>query len=77
MIQAKFSLEASHIQFLEQCRQYGFKDKSEVVRAALDRLCAALAQQRLSASADLYAEVYENDAETQEWTEAELAQWPR
>ena len=40
MIQVKLSLEESHIQFLAQCQQYGFKDKSEVVRTALDRLCA-------------------------------------
>ena len=47
MIQAKFSLEESHIQFLEQCKRYGFKDKSDVVRTALDRLYTELAQQRL------------------------------
>jgi hypothetical protein len=29
MIQAKFSLEESHIQFLEQCKLYRFKDKSD------------------------------------------------
>ena len=76
MLQAKFSLEASHIQFLEQCKQYGFKDKSDVVRTALDRLYTALVQQRLCASAALYAEVYEEDAETQAWTEAALSEWP-
>ena len=76
MIQAKFSLEASHIQFLEQCQRYGFKDKSAVVRMALDRLYIALAQQRLCASADLYATVYEDDDETPAWTDAALSEWP-
>ena len=57
MIQAKFSLKESHIQFIEQCRQYGFKDKSDVVRTALDRLLIELAQKRLRESAALYAEV--------------------
>ncbi len=76
MIQAKFSLEKSHIQFLAQCKRYGFKDKSDVVRTALDRLYAELAQQRLCASADLYAEVYTEDDETQEWTDAALSEWP-
>ena len=76
MIQAKFSLRESHIQFIEQCKRYGFKDKSEVVRTALDRLSNELAQQRLRESAALYAEVYEVDEETQEWTDAALSEWP-
>ena len=76
MIQAKFSLEESHIQFLEQRKRYGFKDKSDVVRTALDRLCIELARQRLCESADLYAEAYEKDDETQKWTEAALSEWP-
>ena len=76
MLQAKFSLEKSHIQFLAQFRQYGFKDKSDVVRNALDRFRAELAQQCLRESADLYAEVYGNDEETREWTEPALEEWP-
>ena len=76
MIQAKFSLEESHIQFLEQRKRYGFKDKSDVVRTALDHLHTELARQRLCESAALYAETYEKDEETQEWTEAALSEWP-
>ncbi len=76
MIQSKFSLDESHIQFLGQCKRYGFKDKSEVVRAALDRLYAELARQRLCESADLYTDVYEEDNETEEWTDAALSEWP-
>ncbi len=76
MLQAKFSLEESHVEFLAQFRRYGFKDKSDVVRNALDRFRTELAQQRLRESADLYAEVYANDDETQEWTDAALMEWP-
>ena len=76
MIQAKFSLKESHIQFIEQCKQHGFKDKSELVRTALDRLISELAKQRLRESADLYAEVYEEDDETKEWTDAAIPGWP-
>lgn len=76
MIQAKFSLKESHIQIIEQCKRYGFKDKSDVVRTALDRLSSELARQRLRESAALYAEVYEEDVETQEWTGAALSEWP-
>jgi hypothetical protein len=76
MIQAKFSLKESHIQFIEQCNQYGFKDKSDVVRTAIDRLFTELTQQRLRESAALYVDVYEEDTETQEWTEAAVSEWP-
>ncbi|MFH0785542.1 MAG: hypothetical protein V2B20_26845 [Pseudomonadota bacterium] len=76
MIQAKFSLKESQIQFIEQCNRYGFKDKSEVVRTAIDRLYTELTQQRLCESAALYAEVYEEDGETQEWTDAAQSEWP-
>lgn len=77
MIQAKFSLKASHLEFIEQCRDHGFKDRSEVVRSALDRLMAELAQQRLCDSADLYAQIYDRDDETKEWTDAALSEWPK
>jgi Arc/MetJ-type ribon-helix-helix transcriptional regulator len=76
MIQAKFSLKESQIQFIEQCNRYGFKDKSDVVRTAIDRLFTELTQQRLRESADLYADVYEEDDETQEWMDAAASEWP-
>jgi Arc/MetJ-type ribon-helix-helix transcriptional regulator len=76
MIQAKFSLKESHIQFIEQCKIYGFKDKSDLVRAAIDRLSKELTRQRMRESADLYAEVYDEDDETKEWTDAALSEWP-
>ena len=76
MIQAKFSLKESHILFIEQCNRYGFKDKSDVVRTAIDRLFAELTQQRLRESAALYADVYEQDDETREWTDAAQSEWP-
>jgi Arc/MetJ-type ribon-helix-helix transcriptional regulator len=76
MIQAKFSLKESHIQFIEKSKQYGFKDKSDVVRTALDLLSSELAKQRLRESAALYAEAYEEDDETQECTASASSEWP-
>jgi hypothetical protein len=76
MIQSKFSIEESHMRVLEQCRAYGYKDKSALVRAALDMLAAELERKRLEESADLYAEAYEADDETREWTENATGQWP-
>ncbi len=76
MIQAKFSLKESHIQFIRQCNRCGFKDESDVVRTATDRLFTELTQQRLRESAALYADVYEEDDETQEWTDVAASEWP-
>jgi Arc/MetJ-type ribon-helix-helix transcriptional regulator len=70
MSQAKFTLEQSHIDFLEQFKERGFKDKSEIVRLALDRLARELKREELVRSADLYAELYEEDLELQQLTEA-------
>lgn len=53
-----------------------FKGKKDASLTALDRVRKELLQQRLSNSADLYAEIYTTDDETQEWTDAALAEWP-
>jgi hypothetical protein len=72
MIQAKFTLEEAHLRSVNMFREYGFKDKSSVVRAALERLEYELEQENLRQSAALYAEIYENDPELQELTTAAL-----
>lgn len=77
MIQAKFSLSETHLLVLEECQKYGFKDRSALVRAAIDLLSAQLEQKRLQESATLYAELYELDEETREWTEDAATAWPK
>lgn len=76
MIQAKFSLEDSQLRFLEQCKAYGFKDKSHAVRAALEHLRQDLEQRRLQESAHLYAQVYDEDRELRELTASAIQDWP-
>ncbi len=76
MQQAKFSLTLTLIEFLNNYRIYGFKDKSSMVRAALLRLKEELELQSLKQSANLYAEVYEEDVELQELTEVAVVGWP-
>lgn len=77
MQQAKFSLTLSLMEFLNNYKFYGFKDKSSMVRAALLRLKEELELQSLKQSANLYAEVYEEeDVELQDLTEAAVASWP-
>jgi hypothetical protein len=72
MPQAKFSLSPSQIEFINQFNKWGFADKSALVRAALDGLHARLAQQRRVESAQLYAEVYAEEEELRDLTEAAL-----
>jgi hypothetical protein len=76
MISAKFTLEQSHIDFLEQFKSMGFKDKSSIVRLALDKLHQEIEQQQLEQSAQLYAELYAQNEELQELTDAAIADWP-
>lgn len=76
MLQAKFSLDTPQHRFIEQYKELGFKDKSQMVRVALDRLSNDLEQQRLRESAALYAEMYSQDAETREWNDDVVAKWP-
>ncbi len=76
MQQAKFSLTFTLVDFLNNYKFYGFKDKSSMVRAALFRLKEELELQSLKQSANLYAEVYEEDSELQELTKAAIVGWP-
>ncbi|GAP96722.1 hypothetical protein [Leptolyngbya sp. NIES-2104] len=75
MIQAKFDLDESQFEFLNQFEQYGFRDESELIRTALIRLQQELQCDRLEESATLYAELYAEDEEVRSLTEAGLLEW--
>ncbi len=76
MVQAKFSLDDAQVTFLEQHQAYGFKDKSEVVRIALQSFQQTLEHKRLQESAELYAQLYEEDSAIRELAETALSEWP-
>jgi Arc/MetJ-type ribon-helix-helix transcriptional regulator len=76
MIPTKFSLEQSHVDFLEQFKSLGFKDKSSIVRLALDKLHQEIERQQLEQSAQLYAELYVEDRELQQLTDTAIVDWP-
>jgi Arc/MetJ-type ribon-helix-helix transcriptional regulator len=76
MIQAKFTLEQSHIDFLEQFKEHGFKDKSSLVRMALEKLHKELEDRELAESAELYAEVYMEDEDLRQLTDVAIVDWP-
>jgi len=76
MQQAKFSCHDSQIDFINNYRQYGFKDKSAMVRKSLDLLKEKLELQKLKESAELYAEIYRGDSELKTLTHSAVQGWP-
>jgi hypothetical protein len=75
MLQAKFSVEETQSRFLDNYKAYGFKDKSSMLRAAINHLKKEFELQRLKESADLYSEIYSEDEDLKELTETAAAGW--
>ena len=76
MIQAKFSIDESQARFLRDHRRYGFKDKSAMLRRAIEVFEKQLERESLSRSADLYAQVYAEEEDLRELSESALQGWP-
>jgi uncharacterized tellurite resistance protein B-like protein len=76
MLQAKFSVKESQARFLSKYKEYGFKDKSSMLRAAIDQLKRELELEHLKQSADLYSEIYSADDDLQKLAETAISEWP-
>ncbi|MEE9165973.1 MAG: hypothetical protein V3U24_00705 [Candidatus Neomarinimicrobiota bacterium] len=76
MLQKRISIEETQDEFLNRCGEFGFKDRSSLVRAAIDQLKKRFETQRLVESAILYSELYEEDSEIKKLTEAAVDGWP-
>lgn len=76
MQQVRFNLTPQMVEFLCSYKHYGFDNKSAMIQTALIRLKEKLESENLRQSADLYAEVYEEDSDLQELTETALQEWP-
>ncbi len=77
MQQTKISFEEKHIKILNNYRKYGFKNKSSLVRAAVDNFIKLLEKQKLVNSAKLYAEIFEEDSELRDLTNSAIEDWPK
>ncbi len=75
-MQAKFSIEETHHAFLSSYRTHGYRDRSEMLRTAIEALREKLEEQELEESAALYAEIYAESTELQELTESAMIGWP-
>lgn len=71
------NLDESQIEFLERHKLYGFADRNELLTRALSLLKSELEANELKKSADLYAEIYQEDRELQELTESAIEEWPK
>lgn len=76
MLQAKFSVKETQAEFLSDFKAHGFKDKSAMLRAAIDRFKNDLEREGLRQSADLYSKLYSENDDLKELTETALTGWP-
>ena len=76
MSQAKFNCTEDQASFLNSYKEYGFKDKSSMIREALNLLRKEREMEKLRQSADLYAEIYDEDIELKELTAVAVDGWP-
>ncbi len=75
MLQAKFSVEEDQVQFLKNYKEYGFKDKSSMLRAAINNFKKEIEIERLKKSAELYSEIYSEDEDLKELTNSATTGW--
>ena len=76
MQQAKFSVKEVQALFLNNFKSYGFKDKSSMVRTAIDHFKNKLELENLIKSAELYSEIYSENDNLKELTETAVTGWP-
>lgn len=73
VMERKIKIVETQANFVQSYADFGFYNVDEMIGYALDLLRQELeAKQKLTDSANLYAEMYELDAEAQEWVEAGL-----
>jgi hypothetical protein len=77
MEQAKISFEKDHITFLNKYQELGYKDKSSLVRSAIEHFIKSVEKQKLAKSAKLYAEIYREDSDLRNLTNSAIEDWPK
>jgi len=76
MQQVKISFNEKQIEFLSKFYSLGFKDKSSLVRKAIEHFKKEIEIQRLKRPADLYCEIFDEDSELQDLTNSAISDWP-
>ena len=76
MIQAKFSVKETQARFLSRFKEYGYRDKSSMLRSAIEHFEKKLELEQLKKSADLYSEIYSEDDSLKTLTDTAVSGWP-
>lgn len=76
MQQIKVSLEETQVEFVNRFKDFGYKDKSSLVRAAIQYLAEEYERTQLEQSAELYAEIYATDDELRALADVASDGWP-
>jgi hypothetical protein len=72
-LELNLKLNESQADFLNHYQDYGFDSQSAMIQLALEKLKEEIEDRELEESAKLYAEIYQEDPELQELTEAAYA----
>ncbi|MBI3194223.1 MAG: hypothetical protein HYZ34_07140 [Ignavibacteriae bacterium] len=75
--QTKIDFDKSQIHFINKYQELGFKDKSSLVRTAIEEYIKSIQKNELVQSAKLYAEIYQEDTELQELTNSSMEDLPK
>ncbi len=78
LVEAKIRLKEIDLDFLKKYEKLGFNSEEELLSQALKLLKKELENVKkiiIEDSADLYAEVYEEDEEAKEWIESSNNDW--
>ncbi len=76
MQQTKISFEENQIRFINKYEELGFKDKSSLVRTAIEEYIKIKRKQELVESANLYNKIYHDDPDLQDLTNSATEDWP-
>lgn len=71
-----FTLDKQEEEFINSYASLGFNHPNEMIKKGLALLKEEIQRhQELSRSADLYAELYDNDQESKDWTSSATQDW--
>lgn len=76
MGQIKISLKKEHTEFINHYSKFGFKDKSEMVRKAIEKLKDEIETENIRKSAKLLKSIYSKNKIDTDWIDDSIKEWP-
>jgi hypothetical protein len=73
--QTQLIIGADNTLLIKQYKQFGFDSQDAMIARAFALLLQETEQQRLQESANLYAELYEQDTDAHQWVNAAITDW--